>query len=127
MNRSVCIALTLLSNNVYLQPWAYRHFVDTGKFPEGSMFVLSLSVPSTEAAPARAGHYPKDPMPMFEVHVKRAGIDSTGWDFYNFGPGAGPATKIPGSASCYSCHAKEAKVDHVFVQFYPALRRFVRP
>ena len=113
-------------HNVYLQPWAYRHFVDTGRFPEGSMFVLSFFAPSRDAAPARAGYYPADPMPVVEVHLKKAGVDSTGWGFYNFGEGVEAASRIPGAAACYSCHAKEARVDHVFVQFYPALRRFVR-
>lgn len=109
-------------HNVYLQPWAYRHFKQTGKFPEGAMLVLSFFAAVRDAAPARAGHYPADPMPMFEVHVKRQGLHESGWAFFGFDRDTERAGMVPGSASCYSCHAKEAQTDHVFTQFYPALR-----
>lgn len=109
-------------HNVYLQPWAYRHFKQTGTFPEGAMLVLTFFAPVRDAAPARAGYYPADPMPTVEVHVKRKGLHESGWGFFGFGADAKAAGMIPGSASCYSCHAKEAQTDHVFTQFYPALR-----
>jgi hypothetical protein len=110
-------------HNVYLQPWAYRHFKATGKFPEGSMFVLTFFEPVRDAAPARAGFYPGDRLPSFEVHVKRAGLHESGWGFFGFDRDTEQSGMVPGSASCYSCHAKEAKTDHVFTQFYPALRQ----
>ena len=109
-------------HNVYLQPWAYRDVIRTGKFPQGSMFILAFYEASQTAAPAKRGFYEGDPLPTFEVHVKKDGIDKTGWGFFNFGEGMASATRIGGDASCYECHATEAKLDHVFVQFYPALR-----
>lgn len=109
-------------NNVYLQPWAYRHFKRTGKFPEGAMFVLTFFEPSRNAAPARAGFYAGDPLPTFEVHVKRAGLHASGWGFFAFERDTEKSGMVPGSAACYSCHATEARTDHVFTQFYPALR-----
>jgi len=108
-------------HNVYLQPWAYRQVVETGRFPEGSMFVLAFFESSTNAAPAKGGFYEGDQLASFEVHVKKSGIDPTGWAFFGFDD-KGPGEKLPGNAPCYSCHATEAKVDNVFVQFYPALR-----
>jgi hypothetical protein len=110
-------------HNVYLQPWAYREFKQTGKFPEGSMLVLTFFQAVRDAAPARAGAYPGDRLPVFEVHVKRQGLHESGWGFFGFGADDRQSGMVPGSAACYSCHAAEAETDHVFTQFYPALRR----
>ena len=109
-------------HNVYLQPWAYKQFMQTRTFPEGTMFVLSFFESSRKATPARAGFYEGDQMPGFEVHLKWKGTDKTGWGFYNFGDSTASADMIPGAASCYTCHATEAAHDHVFTQFYPPLR-----
>lgn len=109
-------------HNVYMQPWAYRELERTGAFPEGTMFVLSFYEPSRKATPARAGWYEGEPIPGIEVHLKKAGVDSTGWGFYGFGDSTAAAPRIPSQASCYSCHAKEAAHDQVFTQFYPPVR-----
>jgi hypothetical protein len=110
-------------HNVYMQPWAYREFVRTGVFPEGTMFVLSFYEPSQKSAPAKAGFYEGDRSPGFEVHLKQAGLDKTGWGFYGFTDDTSDGTKLPSSASCYSCHAAEAAHDQVFTQFYPPIRK----
>jgi hypothetical protein len=109
-------------HNVYMQPWAYREFVRTGVFPEGTMFVLSFYEPSQKSAPAKAGFYEGDRSPGFEVHLKQAGLDKSGWGFYGFADDTSDGTKLPGSASCYSCHTAEAAHDNVFTQFYPPIR-----
>ena len=109
-------------HNVYLQPWAYRYAMEHRAFPENAMFVLTFYEPSRKSNPARAGFYEGDRIPGFEVHLKRKGVDSTGWAFYGFGDTASSSAKMPGSAACYSCHKTEAAFDNAFVQFYPALR-----
>jgi hypothetical protein len=109
-------------HNVYVQPWAYREFFLHGAFPQRTMFVLSFYEASRKSTPARAGFYEGERVPGIEVHVKKVGIDKTGWGFFGFGDSAATATMIPGVASCYSCHATEAAHDNVFTQFYPSLR-----
>jgi Cytochrome P460 len=109
-------------HNVYMQPWAYREFTRTGVFPEGTMFVLSFYEPSQKSAPAKAGFYEGDRAPGFEVHLKRAGLDKSGWGFFAFADDTSDGTKLPGTASCYSCHTAEAAHDNVFTQFYPPIR-----
>lgn len=109
-------------HNIYMQPWAYDYFMRHAQFAEGTMFALSMYEASRNADPARGGFYQGDPAPVIEVHVKKAGIDSTGWAFFNFGNDAETAPKIPGQAACYSCHATNAAYDHVFTQFYPPIR-----
>lgn len=112
-------------HNVYVQPWAYREAERRGAFPEQTMFVLTFYEASRKANPARAGFYEGDRLPNLEVHIKQRGLDPTGWAFFGFGPGDSVGRRVPGDAACYSCHAKEAAVDNVFVQFYPALREHV--
>jgi hypothetical protein len=109
-------------HNVYMQPWAYHVFTKTGAFPEGTMFVLSFYEASRKASPARAGFYEGERVPGIEIHLKQAGIDKTGWAFFAFGDTASSGTKLPGTATCYTCHATEAAHDNVFTQFYPPLR-----
>ena len=109
-------------HNVYMQPWAYRELLKTGAFPQQTMFVLSFYEPSRKSTPARAGFYEGDRLPGFEVHLKKAGIDKTGWGFFGFAGGTATATLMPAAAPCYACHAKDAARDNVFTQFYPPLR-----
>lgn len=109
-------------HNVYMQPWAYREFIAAGQFPEQTMFVLTFYEASRKSAPARAGFYEGDRQPGYEVHIKKAGTDPSGWAFFAFPGGTAVGQKLPGTAPCYSCHAKEAAHDNVFTQFYPPLR-----
>lgn len=106
---------------VYIQPWAYESFMEAGEFPEGTMFILAGSEPVSKADPARGGFYQGD-LHLMEVHLKQEGIDPSGWAFFGYGGDAESAEKIPGDASCYTCHAENADHDNVFVQFYPKIR-----
>jgi len=110
-------------HNIYLQRWAYRHAMRTGALPEGAMFVMTFYEPSRKSNPARSGFYEGDRMPGLEVHLKRAGVDTSGWGFYGFNSDTtSSAAKLPGALACYSCHKTEAAFDNAFVQFYPTLR-----
>lgn len=40
---------------VYLEPEAFRHFRETGEFPEGTTFVLDIRKPTTGISIARDG------------------------------------------------------------------------
>ncbi len=110
-------------HNVHMQPWAYRYTMENGAFPDGAMLILSFYSASQKASPALSGFYEGDRVGGVEVHVKWAGVDPTGWAFYNFrNESTATSAKVRGDASCYSCHAEEGAFDHVFVQFYPTLR-----
>src|SRR5262245_22953012 len=109
-------------HNIYLQRWAYRHVMKNGSYPDGAMFVMTFYEPSRKSNPARSGFYEGDRIPGFEVHLKRAGVDSSGWAFYGFGDTTSSAAKMPGNLACYSCHKTEAAFDNTFAQFYPTLR-----
>ncbi len=111
-------------NTTLMEPTAYRHFVETGQFREGTMLALILQGIGTNALPARQGQFATD-VHMVEMAVKDSGRVPEGWAYYAFGgPMAGgyrPAVAPQAKASCYDCHVKHAARDNVFMQFYGLL------
>jgi hypothetical protein len=105
-----------------MEPTAYRHFVETGTFREGTMFALLLQGPGDQVLPARRGRFANE-VHGVEMAVKDSSHVPEGWAYYGFGGMGGirsTATAQPKN-SCFSCHAEHAARDHVFLQFYPLL------
>jgi hypothetical protein len=111
-------------NTTLIEPTAYRHFVETGEFRDGTMLVLLLQGQGTNALPARRGQFATD-VHGVEMAVKDSSRVPEGWAYYNFGgsmmgglrTSAAPQPK----ASCYNCHIEHATRDNVFMQFYQML------
>jgi hypothetical protein len=112
-------------NTTLIEPSAYRHFVETGEFRDGTMFALILQGIGTNATPARQGQFATD-VHVLEMAVKDTSRVPEGWAYYGFGgPMAGGyQTSAPPQpkASCYNCHVEHAARDNVFMQFYQMLR-----
>jgi hypothetical protein len=111
-------------NTTLMEPGAYRHFVETGTFREGTMLALIGQGIGTNATPARQGQFATD-VHMVEMAVKDSKRVAEGWAYYGFGgPMAGgyrtSAAPQP-KANCYDCHATHAARDNVFTQFYGLL------
>jgi hypothetical protein len=106
-------------DNVFVTPSAYRTFVQTGTWPEGTMFVLELRGSGSEASINRQGRFQQQVLGV-EVEVKDSSRFPGKWGFYEFSRAAS-AKPLPPTASCYSCHAQNGAVDNTFVQFYPTL------
>ena len=106
--------------NVFVNPAAYRGFMNTGKWPDKSVFVLEFRASATEAPPNTTGRY-QTRLVGVEAEVKDARFPD-GWAFYNF-RGADSAPPLAGQdvASCVECHTKSTAVERTFVQFYPTL------
>jgi hypothetical protein len=106
--------------NVFVNPAAYRGFMDTGKWPDKSVFVLEFRRSKTEAPPNASGRFQSD-LVSLEAEVKDARFPD-GWAFYNFRDAAS-APPLAGQdvASCVECHTKQTAVERTFVQFYPTL------
>src|SRR5262245_14445418 len=105
-----------------MEPTAYKHFVDTGTFREGTMLALLLHGIGQNVMPARQGKFATD-VHGVEMAVKDASHRPEGWAYYNFGGMAGirkSAQAMP-KESCYNCHVQHAKRDNVFLQFYGLL------
>jgi hypothetical protein len=111
-----------------MEPTAYRHFVETGEFRDGSMFVLLLHGVERAVLPGRRGQFAGD-VHGVEMAVKDRTRTPEGWAYYGFGGMGGTAARTaqpeaPGA--CYGCHRQHAARDNVFLQFYPLLARAAR-
>jgi len=122
-------------HHIYIQPEAYSHYVETGKFPEKTMLVMENysagSKEKTTAAPLMEGkefeilhgHY-EDARVGVEVALKDSEQFEDGWVYFNFSTRDGlkeTSNAFP-KAVCWSCHNTHGADDNVFVQFYPVLR-----
>ena len=105
-----------------MEPSAYKHFVETATFREGTMLALILHGPGENVLPGRHGRFAAA-VHGVEMAVKDSSHRPEGWAYYNFAGANGirlTAAAMP-KESCYSCHAEHAKRDNVFLQFYPLL------
>ena len=109
-------------DNVFVSPAAYQAFAATGKWPNGSVFMLEIRSSRNRGSINQAGRYQGE-LDDTEAHVKKA---DGSWAFYGFGSGNKPARVIPHDASCYSCHQEHGAADTTFVQFYPTLLKVAR-
>lgn len=112
-------------DNVFVNPAAYRAFLQTGTWPDQTMFVLEVRVSESHGSINRQGQYQGARLGM-EVEVKDQRRFPGKWAFFAFEGSGDTATPIPRSASCYSCHAQNGAVDNTFVQFYPTLLEVAR-
>jgi hypothetical protein len=107
-------------DNVFVNPEAYRSFLQTGTWPDKTMLVLEVRGAQSKGSINKSGNYQSASLMGLEVHVKDEARFPGKWAFFGFGDSK-TATMTPLSAECYSCHASHAAVDTTFVQFYPTL------
>jgi hypothetical protein len=111
-------------SNVFVNPSSYRHFMQTGTWKDGTVFVLEIRASGTGTAPNTTGRF-QTAMVALEAEVKDAKLPN-GWAYYEFGRGdalrevAAPLTGQR-EAGCIECHTKHTAVERTFVQFYPHL------
>jgi len=106
--------------NVFVEPSAYRKFVETGKWPDKSIFALEIRQAATEGSIVKAGQYQTGLLGV-EFAVKDTARFPDGWGYFGFNGNATSAQVIGAEAGCNACHSKNAAVEHTFVQFYPTL------
>jgi hypothetical protein len=107
-------------DNVFVNPDAYKAFLQTGTWPDKTMLVLEVRVAGSKASINKSGHYQTTELMGREVHVKDESRFPGKWAFFGF-DGEAPGKQVPKEAACYSCHEQHAAVDTTFVQFYPTL------
>lgn len=109
-------------DNVFVDPQAYRAFLKTGTWPEGTVIVKEGRSASEKGSINQGGKFQSGEAMGFEVHTKDSKRFATGWGFFFFeSVRSGPTQMIPAAAPCYSCHGQNGAVDTTFVQFYPTL------
>lgn len=107
-------------DNVFVNPKAYKTFVQTGTWPDKTMLVLEARRAEDRGSINQAGNYQGTDVMGFEVHIKDEARFPGKWAFIGFDNGK-VGKMVPQSAGCASCHAEHGAVDNTFVQFYPTL------
>jgi len=107
-------------DNVFVNPEAYKAFLETGTWPDKTMLVLEVRAAKNKGSINKAGHFQDTDVMGREVHVKDEARFPGKWAFFGFEDNK-PAKMVPLAAECYSCHSAHAAVDTTFVQFYPTL------
>jgi hypothetical protein len=113
-------------DNVFVNPEAYKAFVETGTWPDKTMLVLEVRGAEGKGSINQKGNYQGTEVMGLEVHVKDEARFRGKWAFFGFDGDDKSARMIPVAMDCYSCHAAHAAVDTTFVQFYPTLLPIAR-
>jgi cytochrome P460 len=110
--------------NIYINPSAYRDYMKTGKFPQGTMLVLEIAKAETKKEPGLRGSYQKEFVGLLAAVKDRERFGDE-WAYFRFtdkdGKLVDEARPFP-KASCFNCHQHKAADDNVFTQFYPVLK-----
>ena len=116
-------------DNVFVTREAHRQFMQTGAWPDKTMFVLEIRGAETGVSINNGGQT-QGGIVAIEVEVKDLSrFPDTGWGYFNFG---GPpnlqaaVAPLPASATCHACHGRNTAVENTFVQFYPTLMEVAR-
>ena len=107
--------------NVFVQRWAYNEFLNSGKWPEQSMFVIDERDAASRSSINQKGHYQTD-LTELAIEVKDSARNADKWAYYGFDADGKSAGAMPIGNGCWSCHEAHAAVEHTFVQFYPTLK-----
>ena len=111
-------------SNVFVNPSSYRHFMQTGTWKDGTVFILEFRASGTGTAPNTTGRFQTGLMAL-EAEVKDSKFPN-GWAYFEFGRGAAMRDVVEPlsgqrEAGCIECHTKHTAVERTFVQFYPHL------
>jgi hypothetical protein len=109
-----------LFTNVFVPQWAYRQFIDSGKWPDKTIFVLEERAAESKGSINKTGHFQAD-LAGLAVEVKDETKFADKWGYFGFGADTGTAQAKP-KEQCWQCHNDHAAVEHTFVQFYPTLK-----
>jgi hypothetical protein len=116
-------------DNVFVNRESYRAFLATGRWPERTIFALEIRG-GEEHVSINNGGRTQGAVRAIEVAVKDSSrFPDTTWGYFEFGapPAVAPASsRLPATASCYTCHRTNAAVEQTFVQFYPTLMDVAR-
>jgi hypothetical protein len=107
-------------DNVFVNPEAYKGFLQTGTWPDKTMLVLEERKAGSKGSINKNGHFQTGEVMGREVHVKDEARFPGKWAFFSSDDGA-TGKLLPKEMDCYSCHSQHGAVDTTFVQFYPTL------
>jgi len=121
MNYSPAPGRHEMFTNVFVQSWAYQKFMNSGKWPEQTMFVIDERDAQSKGSINKTGHFQTDLMGL-AVEVKDSSRFPETWAYFGFDAEGKTAEAMPKGNGCWSCHDAHGAVEHTFVQFYPTLK-----
>jgi hypothetical protein len=107
-------------DNVFVNRSAYARFLESGRWPDGTMLVLEVRHSQSQGSINREGHF-QGGVVAVELHVKDEKRFPGKWAFFGFEEGKDTAKMVPEGSRCHTCHEQHGAVDTTFVQFYPSL------
>lgn len=108
---------------VLMEPTAYRHFVQTGKYAPGSMFLLSFYDADVQQRSVNQNGFTQAELTNYEIHLVDPAKSADGRVFYLFSADATEGNPLPPGNACARCHLDHGAFDGTFAQFYPTIRR----
>jgi hypothetical protein len=109
---------------VRMEPRAYRAFLETGRFVDGTMIALHFYGSRNKISINRAGFVMGD-LHFAEIHYKDSKRFPDGFNFYTFDNGQTAAEELALPNDCVACHKQDGAYDGVFVQFYPTIHQYL--
>ena len=119
MNYSPQAGAHPMFTNVFVPQWAYHEFLNNGKWPDKTMFVVEERMAQSKGSINQTGQFQVDST-GFGAEVKDSSL-SDKWAYYNF-DGEEQSAEANPKSGCFQCHEDHAAVEHSFVQFYPTLK-----
>ena len=107
--------------NVFVNPSSYRAFMQTGKWPDKTIWVLEFRGVGHETVANRQGQF-QTTLTGIEANVKDARFKD-GWGYFGFNGAEPNVAPLSGQTvqRCIDCHSAHGAVERTFVQFYPTL------
>ena len=121
MNYSPAPGSHEMFTNAFVPRWAYREFLNSGKWPQQTIFVIDERDAQSKGSNNKTGHFQTDLMGLV-VEVKDSSRFPETWAYFTFDADGKTAEAMPKGNPCWSCHEAHAAVEHTFVQFYPTLK-----
>ncbi len=106
---------------VRIEPQAYKAFLESGEFVDGTMIALHFYGSQNKISINRSG-FVMGGLHFMEIHYKDNERFPDGFNFYTFDNDQTVAEEVPLPNDCVACHKKDGAYDGVFVQFYPTIR-----
>ena len=106
---------------VLMEPKAYAHFLKTGSYAPGSMFLLSFYDTEQRRSINQRGFVQAD-LTNYEIHLIEPRTGDARHTFYLFDANATLGTPLPAGNGCVRCHVDHGAFDGTFAQFYPMIR-----
>jgi hypothetical protein len=112
--------------NVLVNPSAYEEFQRSGRWPDGTIFILEVRQ-SMQQVSIDVGGRTQGERVALEASVKDSRrFPDGGWAYFSFADLSEAAAPLARSESCYGCHSANGAVEWTFTQFYPDLLDLAR-